>query len=139
MCPVLYLLVSQHHILPVYEVSGPRVERYVSVYWCDPSHVDIHRRDLVDKDSSKNYINFVHLNLCIALAIGLLIFMAGIQGGSGSTVSFVCFYRYATNACSEVAHTICTYIHALSHSCMLVESSLLEGLVMNHVLFTSFE
>ena len=56
-----------------------------------PSCVDIHRRDLVDKDSNKNYINFVHLNLCIALAIGLLIFMAGIQGGSGSTVSFVCF------------------------------------------------
>ena len=104
-----------------------------------PSCVDIHRRDLVDKDSNKNYINFVHLNLCIALAIGLLIFMAGIQGGSGSTVSFVCFYRYATNGFSEVAHTICTYIHALSHSCMLVESSLLEGLVMNHVLFASFE
>ena len=56
-----------------------------------PSCVDIHRRDLVDKDSNKSYINYVHLNLCIALAIRLLIFMAGIQGGSGSTVSFVCF------------------------------------------------
>ena len=44
-----------------------------------PSFVDIHRRDLVDKDSNKNYINYVHLNLCIALAIRLLIFMAGIR------------------------------------------------------------
>lgn len=51
--------------------------------------VDIHRRDLVQIDRGKNYVNFVHLNLCIALASGLLIFMAGIQGGAGSTVSCV--------------------------------------------------
>ena len=62
------------------------------VYWyaCNTlSLVDISRRDLVDKDRNQNYVNFVHLNLCIALAIGLLIFMAGIQGGAGSTVSFI--------------------------------------------------
>ena len=51
--------------------------------------VDIHRRDLVRIDRGKNYVNFVHLNLCIALASGLLVFMAGIQGGAGSTVSCV--------------------------------------------------
>ena len=43
----------------------------------------------MDSDRNKNYVNFVHLNLCIALASGLLIFMAGIQGGTGSAVSFV--------------------------------------------------
>ena len=102
-----------------------------------PSCVDIHRRDLVDKDSSKNYINFVHLNLCIALAIGLLIFMAGIQGGSGSMVSFVWFTGMPhTHAMKCLIPSVPIYVRTLSHSCMLVGSSLLE---VNYVLFASFE
>ena len=84
-----------------------------------PSCVDIHRRDLVDKDSNKNYINFVHLNLCIALAIGLLIFMAGIQGGSGSTVSFVCFLTGMPqmDAVKWLIPSVPIYMHFHIHVC----------------------
>ena len=87
------------------------------VYWyaCSTlSLVDISRRDLVDKDRNQNYVNFVHLNLCIALAIGLLIFMAGIQGGAGSTVSFNWSVCMAIIQCSELYHAILMSSHAIT-------------------------
>ena len=68
----------------------------------------------MDKDRNQNYVNFVHLNLCIALAIGLLIFMAGIQGGAGSTVSFILSAGMAIMQCGELCHAILVSSHAIT-------------------------
>ena len=41
------------------------------------------------KDDNKNIL-FVHLNLCIALALGLAVFVAGIENATSNEVTFNC-------------------------------------------------
>ena len=47
-----------------------------------PAHSCMLRRELLKKLN-----NFVHLNLCIALACGLLVFLVGIEGAKSVDVS----------------------------------------------------
>lgn len=47
---------------------------------------------LVNYDRAKDKINhiFIHLNLCIALALGLIVFVAGIETATNNRVSIQC-------------------------------------------------
>ena len=42
---------------------------------------------------TKNLL-FIHLNLCTALALGLLVFISGIEGASDNKASLAC-YEYS--------------------------------------------
>ena len=68
--------------------------------YCNLSFLHV-RRELFKKLN-----NFVHLNLCIALACGLLIFLAGIEGAKGVPVSLAQTYiqgSVLTRVCACVA------------------------------------
>ena len=67
------------HILLVLEVGKDRV--YLSIEWSLTNVFLCCRKELIQKVH-----NFVHLNLCIALALGLLLFLTGVQTATANEV-----------------------------------------------------
>ena len=78
------LLAGLHHILFIIEVSWVLNHNlYNSMYADSYSHFsNCCRNELIQK-----LHNFVHLNLCIALSLGLLLFLTGIQTATANIVS----------------------------------------------------
>ena len=76
------------------------------------------RKEIITK-----VINYVHLNLCISLICGLIVFLAGIQAGTSSRVRTlyvvcggqtltsctVCVYCLYVCSCMRVIHPFTTY------------------------------
>ena len=65
------------------------------------------RRALVGpKEGGKNFISFVHVNLCLSLAVGLLVFMAGIENGTSSKVNSI---TYSCTWCITLVNAFRTF------------------------------
>ena len=108
-----------YHILLVIEVGKDRV--YLSIEWSLTNVFLCYRKELIQKVH-----NFVHLNLCIALALGLLLFLTGVQTATANEVGLSligCALPYQIKYVIYIWGTIISHTRNV-YSCSSVEDSI---------------
>ena len=108
-----------YHILLVIEVGKDRV--YLSIEWSLTNIFLCYRKELIQKVH-----NFVHLNLCIALALGLLLFLTGVQTATANEVGLSligCALPYQIKYVIYIWGTIISHTRNV-YSCSSVEDSI---------------
>ena len=74
------------------------------------------RKEIITK-----VVNYVHLNLCIALICGLIVFLAGIQAGTSSRVCtlYAACRGQTLTSCMRVM-LVCSCMHVIVHIVLLL-------------------